>query len=130
MVSTPSNMDWRERLLRSVGPGGLGGITFGPWAKLLRDERFDVDPGCWSRALAITGQRFKNSVFQKLERRRYEALVKKESVEPPLFVLGHWRSGTTHLHQLLAQDERFAFPNGYQTAFPRTFLTTEARDSR
>jgi hypothetical protein len=42
-----------------------------------------------------------------------------------LFVLGHWRSGTTHLHNLLSRDDRFAFPNLYQALFPRTFLRTE-----
>jgi hypothetical protein len=46
-------------------------------------------------------------------------------VRPPLFVLGHWRSGTTHLHNLLAQDEQFAYPNMWQVLNPHTFLTTE-----
>lgn len=27
---------------------------------------------------------------------------------PPIFIVGHWRSGTTYLHQLLTQDPRFA----------------------
>src|SRR6185503_9923340 len=45
----------------------------------------------------------------------------------PLFVLGHWRSGTTHLHYLLGLDDRFAFPGLYQVHFPHTFLTTEQR---
>jgi hypothetical protein len=40
-------------------------------------------------------------------------------------VLGHWRSGTTHLHNLLAVDRRFAFPNLYQVLFPHTFLASE-----
>jgi hypothetical protein len=72
----------------------------------------------------------KNSAFHGYEKRRYSPLLDAVRIEPPLFILGHWRSGTTHLHQLLAQDRRFAFPNGYQTTFPHTFLTTEAMDSR
>ena len=123
-------MDWRERLLTSVGPGLMGGITFRQWCQLLRQERMAVDLVRLPRALSITLQSVKNSVLHSSEQRRYGSLVEKVSVAPPLFVLGHWRSGTTHLHQLLAQDRRFAFPNGYQTAFPHTFLTTEARDSR
>ena len=51
------------------------------------------------------------------------------TVPPPLFVLGHWRSGTTHLHYLLGLDDRFAFPNFYQVIYPHTFLTTEQRFS-
>ena len=48
---------------------------------------------------------------------------------PPLFVLGHWRSGTTHLHNLLAVDERFAFPNNYQALFPHALLSMERTQS-
>src|SRR6185312_2693693 len=46
-------------------------------------------------------------------------------IPPPLFVLGHYRCGTTHLHNLLAVDNRFAFLNGYQANYPNTFLLTE-----
>ena len=27
--------------------------------------------------------------------------------EPPIFIIGHWRTGTTFLHELLMLDERF-----------------------
>lgn len=39
--------------------------------------------------------------------------------QPPLFVLGHWRSGTTHLHYLLASDPQLGFLNNYQSIFMR-----------
>ena len=29
---------------------------------------------------------------------------------PPVFIIGHWRSGTTYLHELMCLDERFASP--------------------
>lgn len=35
--------------------------------------------------------------------------VKKNDVKSPLFVLGHWRGGTTLLYFLLAQDSQFGF---------------------
>ena len=31
-------MAWRETLLKSFGPGLLGGITFGKWVRLLCDN--------------------------------------------------------------------------------------------
>ncbi len=123
-------MDWRERLLVSVGPGVLGGIILGQWIDLLRQEHFAIDLARLPRALFITVQSLKNSISQRREQQRFGPLVESVSVEPPLFILGHWRSGTTHLHHLLTQDHRFAFPNYYQAAFPHTFLTTEARDAR
>lgn len=37
--------------------------------------------------------------------------------KPPIFVLGHWRSGTTHVHYILAKDKQFAFINSFQSFF-------------
>ena len=45
--------------------------------------------------------------------------------EPPLFVLGHWRSGTTLLHELLILDERHTYPNTYECFAPHHFVWTE-----
>jgi hypothetical protein len=55
----------------------------------------------------------------------YEAAIAHIDVpDDPLFVLGHWRSGTTYLHYLLALDrENFAYPSNYQCLFPTVFLT-------
>ena len=39
-------------------------------------------------------------------------------VPDPLFVLGHWRGGTTYLHYLLALDSRFDYLNYYQGFVP------------
>ncbi|WP_215226395.1 sulfotransferase family protein [Echinicola shivajiensis] len=38
-------------------------------------------------------------------------------VNKPVFILGHWRSGTTLLHNLLCQTEKAAFVSTYQTVF-------------
>lgn len=44
--------------------------------------------------------------------------------KPPVFVIGHWRSGTTHLHYLLAQDEQFVFLENFQAfAFRIAFIS-------
>lgn len=40
----------------------------------------------------------------------------------PIFILGHWRSGTTMLHNYLCQDNQFAYPNLFETYNPHTFL--------
>lgn len=37
--------------------------------------------------------------------------------KPPVFVVGHWRSGTTHLHYLLWQDEQFVCLDAFQAFF-------------
>jgi len=121
---------WRERMNRMVGPGVLGGITAGDWLALLRANGFRVSPACLPRAVAITWQALLNSPARWLEDRKYGRQVDATEVKPPLFVLGHFRSGTTLLHDLLAIDDRFACPNLYQVIYPHTFLTTEAMGSR
>lgn len=45
----------------------------------------------------------------------------------PVFLIGHWRSGTTLLHELLSLDLRHTVPNTYQCLNPSHFLLTEAQ---
>jgi len=40
----------------------------------------------------------------------------------PVFIVGHWRSGTTHLQNLLCQDERFGYLSTFQAMAPGFFL--------
>ena len=42
----------------------------------------------------------------------------------PIFVIGHWRSGTTLLHELLVLDERHTYSNTYDCFCPNHFLLT------
>ena len=110
----------------SVGNNYLAGITTGDWFRLLRANRFAVDPAYWHRAAFITLASAMNSYFRKKEGRQFHESIAATKIQPPVFILGHWRSGTTHLHNLLARDPQFAFANTYQVVNPHTFLTTEA----
>ncbi|HVR34430.1 MAG TPA: sulfotransferase [Methylomirabilota bacterium] len=115
----------------SLGHNPLAGITAGDWWRLLRRHRFGVDPAYWHRAAFITLAACLNSLHRRREHRLYDAEVERVEVPPPLFVIGHWRSGTTHLHNLLAQDtDQFAFANTYQVVNPHTFLRTEEVNAR
>jgi hypothetical protein len=123
-------MNWRESFLRRFGPGLLGGITLSQWLKLLRRYWREIDLPRLPRVIAITAQSLKNSLVSVREHRKFEPLVRDVTIQPPLFILGHWRSGTTYLHELLARDSRFAFPNIFQTSFPQTFLTAEPMERK
>lgn len=50
------------------------------------------------------------------------ALATTPITHPPVFVIGHWRSGTTLLHNLLTQDPQFGFVSLFQTLAPGAFL--------
>lgn len=115
----------------SLAHNYLAGITAGDWWRLLRENRFEVDACYWHRAAFITLASAMNSVHRAREHRRYSAEVASIEVPSPLFILGHWRTGTTHLHNLLSLDtDQFAYANTYQVVNPHTFLTTEDVNTR
>jgi hypothetical protein len=59
----------------------------------------------------------------------YEALRHGKAIRAsalpsdPVFVIGHWRSGTTHLQNILSQNPRFASVTLKEAAMPLDFLT-------
>jgi hypothetical protein len=60
------------------------------------------------------------------ERARYARRVEETEIEKaPIFIVGHWRGGTTHLHNLLCQDQRFGYVTTLQTIAPDAFLTAD-----
>lgn len=103
----------------------LMGLSFGGWLSLLADNRFSVGPRYWSRALVITLLSLFNSGAGIAERLRYGRAIAAARPAAPVFILGHWRSGTTLLHNLMALDPQFAAPNLFQTMMPHGFMLTE-----
>ena len=73
-----------------------------------------------------------STVLSGVESWRYDrAIAATELPTDPIFILGHWRSGTTLLHELLALDlEQLAYPNTFEVVSPQTFLSTEPLLSR
>lgn len=45
----------------------------------------------------------------------------------PVFIIGHWRSGTTHLHNILSQDPQMSYTTTYQSVFPDTLFNKAGR---
>lgn len=103
----------------------LYGMTLGEYVRLLRKHHFAVAPAYWPRAMFMAGMGVVNSVLARYENRVYGPGVASAQIRPPVFILGHWRSGTTYLHNLLAADSQFAYPDIYQALNPHTFLSTE-----
>ncbi|MGQ9687479.1 MAG: sulfotransferase family protein [Desulfobaccales bacterium] len=59
-----------------------------------------------------------------------EKITSADLVAPPIFILGFWRSGTTHLHNLLSLDPGFTCPNAYQVMFPHHFVYSQSWGAR
>ncbi len=103
----------------------LMGITFSRWMTLLRENNFAVDPPYRKAAFRVAVGSLSNSFGRWRVQRLFGQQIASAQVQAPIFVLGHWRSGTTLLHEILALDERFAYPNLLHVSNPNTFLVRE-----
>lgn len=66
------------------------------------------------------------SPFASIQERKYrEQLAEKPLQNDPLFILGHWRSGTTFVHNILAQDKHFGYTTTYQTVLPHYIMALQ-----
>lgn len=80
--------------------------------------RYGVDPGLRGRALRVLLLSLTGVPFTFLERLLHGQRIREHQLEsPPVFILGHWRSGTTHLHNLMSQDPAFAVLTYFQVYF-------------
>ncbi len=81
--------------------------------------------------MLITTVSFLNWTFGARERRvvRNRACFIRNAPDP-VFILGHWGSGTTWLHSLLTQDKMMACCTLFDVANPHTMLTSEAFQRR
>ncbi|MFO0960555.1 MAG: sulfotransferase [Isosphaeraceae bacterium] len=118
-------MDFVRSLLNRSLFISIQGMTFPTWVRMLWDNRARVHPLYWPRALVLTVTSLLNSAYAFAEFLVFSWFVRRTKVESPIIILGHFRGGTTHLHNLLTLDDRFAYPTLYQTLNPSTFLSTE-----
>jgi len=96
-----------------------GSILSNYW-KVLHDNKFKIDLQYLSRflytslisTLAITPV----SLYEKV--RKQKQIDHTPIPKAPVFIIGHWRSGTTFLHYLMAQDKQFGYINCAQSFCP------------
>ena len=109
-------------MIMVITPTLFSGGTFKQWILLIYQNR-----GFAPRYAIRVFFDFLNLVtmlpFRIVERLFFhQKVLKTEIKEQPLFILGHWRSGTTHLHNLFCEDPQFGYIKTLQTSFPLQFL--------
>jgi hypothetical protein len=106
-------------------------MTLATWLRLLHRNRWAVDGRRLPMAVAITAYAAANSLLATIQQRLFARRLRKTQVRTdPVFVIGHWRSGTTLLHELMTKDPRHAFPTTYACYSPSHFLLTEPLAAR
>ena len=104
---------------------GLIGFThLSSFARLLHYSVF-LHPRYIPRALLVLATSTAAMPVRLWERVRYGRKIAAVRVEPPIFVIGHWRSGTTHLHNLMSQDQALGCLSMYQAMVPGCSLVGE-----
>ncbi len=101
----------------------LLGIIFSQWFRLLKENKFNISIDKFIFSLVITINSVKNSIYSRYDNK----IAKQNNIEDielksPIFILGHWRSGTTFLHNLISKDKQFNLPRIYQVINPFSFL--------
>ncbi len=100
----------------------LAGSNLATYFELLREHRAFSGPSLLPQAVALLAIIARFSFYQA-ENLLYKSRIEKTPLDKdPIFILGHWRSGTTHLHNILSQDPQFAWISFLQTAMPLDFL--------
>ena len=92
------------------------------WLSRLADARFRVGKRYLARLAAILVCSAWNTILSLPERLLLPLLLRRRPVLDPVVIVGVHRTGTTHMHNLLALDERFCTPRTYQAMNPAGFL--------
>lgn len=106
-----------------LAPRFWHGMRAGIWWRLLARNRFRLSLSRCHIALGVTAISPINDMLATLQKIFYQRKIENSRIESdPIFILGHWRSGTTWLHELLVSNPEFASPNTYQCFAPSHFL--------
>lgn len=101
-------------------------MSFRVFWKLLQTNNFNFT---WDRFGIVAGAfcvSFVNSILNRITQAIFGHMISNTELNSaPIFIVGHWRTGTTYLHELLACDQRYVAPNNYQCMAPGHFLLTE-----
>ncbi len=105
----------------TAGTGPDSGIALRFWhgmplrvsTELLRAGGLrNVEPAYWPRVLTTKFFGLANSALEVVQQQRYGGAIEATEIRhAPIVILGHMRSGTTLLHELLALDRRLKAPN-------------------
>ncbi|MEE4259688.1 MAG: sulfotransferase [Bacteroidales bacterium] len=104
----------------------LLGITSGKLSRLLVKNGFSFTPKIIFRIFFLAQSSLWASIFKRSEKRKLKKKLEKyEMPEDPVFIIGHWRTGSTFLHQLMSLDDQLVAPTVFQVSVPDSFLVSE-----
>jgi omega-hydroxy-beta-dihydromenaquinone-9 sulfotransferase len=102
------------------------GMRFGALMKLFKRGHYSFTLNCLPDTVLLLLWVPWNSLLYWISEARYRASAEALALAPPpIFVMGHWRTGTTLMHDLFSVDPNLAYPTTFECFFPHHFLLTE-----
>lgn len=98
----------------------LVGANWKTFKAITKDKT--VDPGFKNKYRLTKAVCRLLSSLQPLENNAYKKIMDKPLEMDPVFILGHWRSGTTFVHNVFSCDKHFGYNTTYQTVFPNLMM--------
>ena len=124
--ATPANHPREKPKRRQWSPRFMEGTDAITWAKFLYRNRFAVHPKYWYIAAFVSASSTLNMVLRWVQNGLYGERVARTPIDKaPVFVIGHWRTGTTFLHELFAHDAQFSYPDFFSCFNPNHSLLSE-----
>lgn len=112
-------VDWRKKFGQMI----FQPFTVDAFVRVMSSNHLDVDTHYFGKLISLAITTLLHTTLTVAERLRYSnKLASVQLATPPVFILGHWRSGTTFLHNLMSQDASFTYPKLYQVPFAGCFL--------
>ena len=93
------------------------------WIRLVAAH--GVDSPALPRAVSISLMGLLGVPLKLVEHLRFSRAIRSAPLPAPIFIIGHWRSGTTHLHNLLSRDPAFGFVSYLHCGASGVFLGHE-----
>jgi hypothetical protein len=123
-TSDPASSSKRYNNYPKYAPRIWHGMTISSWFQLLLEHRFRVNR--YPMSSWITFFSVVNSASNRVQSLRFGRQAKQTPlVDDPIFILGHWRTGTTLLHSLFQLDPTYWAPSTYECLSPGHFMVTE-----
>lgn len=100
-------------------------LSYGSLTNLIRIliTHGGVDYQYFLRIILITFFCCQGITYRLTEKLKFNKTIDELKInKPPVFIIGHWRSGTTYLHDLMSQDPNFSYVSTRQAWAPETFL--------
>ena len=104
----------------------LPGYSLPNLLRILAQNHFHVSPRYVPRFTYCIALSSIMAPFYVRERMKYDKTVKDTKIsKDPIFIIGHWRCGTTLLHNILSCDQQFGYFSTFQAYLPTVYLSGE-----